>query len=71
MLDIINDLPKRHQKDLLLGYKTLLQSSIEAVSRRLGTLDVGLILVLHKDIAISHLNQYQIRFIYKWNNSLF
>lgn len=38
MLDIINDLPKKHQKDLLLGYKTLLQSSIEAVSRRLGNL---------------------------------
>jgi hypothetical protein len=28
MLDIINDIPKRYQKEPLLGYKTLLQSGI-------------------------------------------
>jgi hypothetical protein len=36
MLDIINDIPKRHQKELLLGFKTLLQSIMGAVNRRLG-----------------------------------
>ncbi len=35
MLDIINDIDKRHQKQLLLGYKSFLQSSLEAVNRRL------------------------------------
>ena len=35
MLDIINDIPKRHQKELLLGYKILLESGINAVNRRL------------------------------------
>jgi hypothetical protein len=38
MLDIINDIPKGHQKELLLGYRTLLQSSIDAVNRRLTNL---------------------------------
>jgi len=38
MLDIINDIPKGHQKELLLGYKTLLQSSIDAANRRLASL---------------------------------
>jgi len=35
MLDIINDIPKKYQRDLLIGYKTLLQSSIDAVNRRI------------------------------------
>jgi hypothetical protein len=38
MLDIINDIPKGDQKKLLLGYKTLLQSSIDAANRRLASL---------------------------------
>jgi formate dehydrogenase maturation protein FdhE len=38
MLDIINDISKAHQKELLLGYKTLLNSSIDAVNRRLANL---------------------------------
>jgi hypothetical protein len=38
MLDIINDIPKRHQKELLLGYKILLESGINAVNRRLTNL---------------------------------
>ena len=38
MLDIINDISKGHQKELLLGYKTLLQSCINAVNRRLTSL---------------------------------
>lgn len=38
ILDIINDIPKTHQKELLLGYKTLLQSGINAVNRRLTNL---------------------------------
>jgi hypothetical protein len=38
MLDIINEIPKNHQKELLLGYKTLLQNSINAVNRRLRNL---------------------------------
>lgn len=38
MLDIINDISKGHQKELLLGYKTLLNSSIDAVNRRLANL---------------------------------
>ena len=36
MLDIINDIPKKYRRDLLIGYKTLLQSSIDAVNRRLA-----------------------------------
>ncbi len=35
MLDIINDIDKGHQKQLLLGYKSFLQSALEAVNRRL------------------------------------
>ena len=35
---IINDIPKTHQKELLLGYKMLLQSGINAVNRRLTNL---------------------------------
>ena len=38
MLDIINDISKGHQRELLCGYKTLLQSSIDAVNRRLANL---------------------------------
>ena len=38
MLDIINDISKGHQRELLRGYKTLLQSSIDAVNRRLANL---------------------------------
>ena len=38
ILDIINDIPKRHQKELLLGYKILLESGINAVNRRLTNL---------------------------------
>jgi hypothetical protein len=35
MLYIINDIPKRNQKQVLLGYKTMLQSDIAAVNHRL------------------------------------
>ena len=38
MLDIINDIPGRYHKELLLGYKTLLQSGMSAVNRRLTNL---------------------------------
>jgi hypothetical protein len=38
MLDIINDIPKRYQKELLLGYKTLLQNGVSAVNRSLTNL---------------------------------
>jgi hypothetical protein len=38
ILDIINDISKGHQKELLLAYKTLLRSSIDAVDRRLANL---------------------------------
>jgi hypothetical protein len=38
MLDIINDIPRRYHKELLLGYKTLLQNGISAVNRRLTNL---------------------------------
>jgi len=38
ILDIINDILKRYQKELLLGYKTLLQSGMSAVNRRLTNL---------------------------------
>jgi phage terminase Nu1 subunit (DNA packaging protein) len=37
MLDIINDIPEKYRRELLTGYKTLLQSSIDAVNRRLTT----------------------------------
>jgi hypothetical protein len=35
MLDIINDIDRHHQKELLVGYKKLLQNTLEAVDRRL------------------------------------
>lgn len=38
MLYIINDIPKRHQKQVLLGYKTMLQSVIAAVNDRIKSL---------------------------------
>lgn len=38
MLEIINDIPKGRQKELLLGYKTLLQNCINAVNRKLADL---------------------------------
>jgi hypothetical protein len=38
MFYIINDIPKRHQKQVLLGYKTLLQSVIATVNHRLKSL---------------------------------
>ena len=38
MLDIINYIPRRYLKELLLGYKTLLQSGMSAVNRRLTNL---------------------------------
>jgi ACT domain-containing protein len=38
MLYIINDIPKRNQKQVLLGYKTMLQSDIAAVNHRLKNL---------------------------------
>ena len=38
MLYIINDIPKRHQKQVLLGYKTMLQSVIAAVNHRIKSL---------------------------------
>ena len=38
ILDIINDISKGDQKELLLAYKTLLKSSIDAVDRRLANL---------------------------------
>lgn len=38
MLYIINDIPKRHQKQVLVGYKTMLQSVIAAVNHRLKNL---------------------------------
>ena len=38
MLDIINDIPKRHQKQLLAEYRALLQSVIDSVDHRLNTL---------------------------------
>ena len=37
MLDIINDIPKRHQKQLLVEYRALLQSVIDSVDHRLNT----------------------------------
>ena len=38
MLDIINDIPKRYQKQLLVEYRALLQSVIDSVDHRLNTL---------------------------------
>lgn len=38
MLYILNDIPKRYQKQILLGYKTMLQSVIAAVNHRLKNL---------------------------------
>jgi ssDNA-specific exonuclease RecJ len=38
MLYIINDIPKRHQKQVLLGYNTMLQTVIAAVNHRLKNL---------------------------------
>ena len=38
MLDIINDIPRRYHKELLLGYKMLLQGDMSAVNRRLTNL---------------------------------
>jgi hypothetical protein len=38
MLYIINDIPKRHQKQVLLGYKTILQSVIAVVNDRIKSL---------------------------------
>lgn len=35
MLDIINDIPKRRQKQLLVGYRALLQSVIASVNGKL------------------------------------
>ena len=35
MLEIINDISKENQKELLFGYRTLLQSYIDAVNRKL------------------------------------
>ncbi|HEY7696315.1 MAG TPA: hypothetical protein VH797_09500 [Nitrososphaeraceae archaeon] len=38
MLDIINDVPAKYRKDLLVGYKALLESCIDAANRRLENL---------------------------------
>lgn len=38
MLYIITDTPQRHQKQVLLGYKTMLQSVIAAVNHGLKNL---------------------------------
>ncbi|HET6717423.1 MAG TPA: hypothetical protein VFG90_09865 [Nitrososphaeraceae archaeon] len=38
MLYILNDIPKRYQKQILPGYKTMLQSVIAAVNHRLKNL---------------------------------
>jgi len=35
MLDIINDIPRSHQKKLLLGYRKVLESHIDATNQRL------------------------------------
>jgi hypothetical protein len=35
MLDIINEIDRHHQKELLVGYKKLLQGCLDAVERRL------------------------------------
>ena len=38
MLDIINDIPKRHQKQLLVGYRAMIQGVIDSVNRKLKSL---------------------------------
>ena len=38
MLDIINDIPKRHQKQLLVGYRAMIQGVIDSVNRKLKAL---------------------------------
>lgn len=38
MLYIINDIPKRHQRQVLLGYKTMLQNVVAAVNHRIKSL---------------------------------
>jgi hypothetical protein len=38
MLDIINDISRRLQKQLLVGYRALLQSVIDSVDHKLNTL---------------------------------
>ena len=35
MLDIINDIPRSHQKELLLGYKKVLENHVNATNQRL------------------------------------
>jgi hypothetical protein len=35
MLDIINDIPRSHQKELLLAYRKLLESHVDAANRKL------------------------------------
>ncbi|HEY7109924.1 MAG TPA: hypothetical protein VH415_10870 [Nitrososphaeraceae archaeon] len=35
MLNIINEIDRHHQRELLLGYKKLLQGCLDAVERRL------------------------------------
>lgn len=37
MLDIIDDIPKRHQMQLLVGYRAMLKDIIESVNRKLKT----------------------------------
>ena len=37
ILDIIDDIPKRHQKQLLAGYRAMLKDVIESVNRKLKT----------------------------------
>jgi len=37
MLDIINDIPRRHQKQLLVGYRAMLKDAMESVNRKLKT----------------------------------
>lgn len=37
MLDIIDDIPKRHQQQLLVGYRAMLKDVIESVNRKLKT----------------------------------
>jgi hypothetical protein len=39
MLNVIGDVPKRYQKQVLLGYKGLLQNVMNSVSHRLRMLD--------------------------------
>lgn len=39
MLNVIDDVPKRYQKQMLLGYKRLLQSAMNSLDNRLKMLD--------------------------------